>query len=64
MGVALLPMSGIAFLLVEDIRTLYPEFGSQIGAVVLSMVAVLEILGPIGVQWSLNFSNETKKGVR
>lgn len=61
LGVALLPMSGLAFLLVEDIRVLYPEFASQIGAVVLSMVAALELLGPIGVQWSLTFSNEAKE---
>lgn len=60
LGLALMPMSGVAFLLVEDIRSLYPEFGSQVGAVVLCMVAVLQLAGPIGVQWALNFSNETK----
>ncbi len=64
LGVALLPMSGVAFLLTEDIRNVYPEFGAQIGAVVLSMVAVLDLLGPIGVQWALIFSNETKEGRR
>ncbi len=62
LGIALLPMSGVAFLLTEDIRILYPEFGAHIGAVVLTMVAVLEVIGPIGVQWALKFSNETKKG--
>ena len=60
LGIALTPMSGVAFLLVEDIRSLYPEFGAQIGAVVLTMVAVLQLLGPIGVQWALNLCNETK----
>lgn len=68
LGVALLPMSGVAFVLTEDVRSIYPEFGAQIGAVVLSMTAVLELLGPIGVQWALIFSNETrneaKKGGR
>ena len=64
LGIALLPMSGIAFLLTEDIRSLYPEFGSQIGAVVLSMLAVLELVGPIGVQWALTLNNETNKGGR
>jgi Kef-type K+ transport system membrane component KefB len=61
LGIALLPMSGIAFLLTEDIRSLYPEFGAHIGAVVLSMVAVLELAGPIGVQWALTSTHETKK---
>lgn len=60
LGVALTPMSGVAFLLVEDIRNLYPEAGAQIGAVVLPMVAILQLLGPIGVQWALKMSNETK----
>jgi len=38
--------------LTEEVRRIYPEFGAQIGAVVLSMTAVLELLGPIGVQWA------------
>lgn len=61
LGVALTPMSAVAFLLVEDIRGIYPEFGAQIGAVVLSMVAILQLLGPIGVQWALDLCNETKR---
>lgn len=64
LGIGLLPMSGIAFLLTEDIRGLYPEFGAHTGAVVLSMVAVLEIVGPIGVQWALTANNEARKGTR
>ena len=64
LGIALLPMSGIAFLLTEDIRSLYPEFGAHVGAIVLSMVAILEIVGPIGVLWALTANNEPKKGAR
>lgn len=64
LGIALLPMSGIAFLLTEDIRSLYPEFGAHVGAIVLSMVAILEIVGPIGVLWALTANNEAKKGAR
>ena len=64
LGVALLPMSGVAYVLSEDIRNIYPEFGVQIGAVVFSMIAILELLGPIGVQWALIFSKETRKGER
>lgn len=64
LGVAMLPMSGIAILLAEDVRNLYPEFGGQVGAVVFSMIAILEIVGPIAVQWALGFSNETRQGGR
>jgi Kef-type K+ transport system membrane component KefB len=59
LGIALLPMSGVAFVLADDIRGLYPEFGAQVGAVVLSMVAILELAGPIAVQWALRASHET-----
>lgn len=61
LAVAMLPMSAVAFLLVDDISNLYPEFGAQVGAVVLCMVAVLQLVGPIGVQWALRFSNETNE---
>jgi len=64
LALALLPMSGVAFLLAEDIRSLYPEFGARVGAVVLSMIAVLELVGPIAVQWALKFTKETKEGPR
>lgn len=59
LGIALVPMSGVAFALADDIRGLYPEFGAQVGAVVLSMVAILELAGPIAVQWALRASGET-----
>jgi Kef-type K+ transport system membrane component KefB len=61
LAVALTPMSALAFLLVDDISKLYPEFGAQVGAVVLCMVAVLQLLGPIGVQWALRFCNESNE---
>jgi Kef-type K+ transport system membrane component KefB len=61
LGMALMPMSAVAFVLVDDIHRLYPEFGAQVGVVVLSMVAVLQLIGPIGVQWALRFSNEANE---
>ena len=62
LGMALAPMSGVAYLLTEDIRVMYPEFGAQLAPIVLSMVAVLELLGPIAVQWGLRFAGETHAG--
>lgn len=64
LGLALLPMSGVAFLLAEDIRVMYPAFGAQLAPIVLSMVAALELLGPIAVQWGLRFIGETRAGDR
>ena len=64
LGLALMPMSAVAFLLVEDIRNIYPEFGAQVGAVIISMIAVLQLVGPIGVQWALRFCNESNEKER
>lgn len=62
LGLTLAPMSGVAFLLTEDIRVMYPAFGAQLAPIVLSMVAVLELLGPIAVQWGLRIAGETRAG--
>ncbi len=59
LGLALAPLSAVAFLLVEDIRVLYPDFGDRVGAVVLSMMAVMELAGPVAVQWALRYTGET-----
>ena len=64
LGIALAPMSGVAFLLTEDIRTIYPFFGSQLAPIVLSMVAVLGLLGPLAVQWGLRYAGESRMGDR
>lgn len=61
LGWALSPMSAVAFLLVEDIRTLFPAFGAQVGSIVLPMMVILELLGPIVVQLALRYSGETRK---
>ena len=58
LGLALMPMSALAFLLVDDIRLLYPAFGAQVGGIIFSMIAVTQLLGPICVQWALRFCNE------
>ena len=59
LGAALMPMSALAFLLVEDIRSLYPAFGEKVGGIILCMIAVLQLVGPIAVQWALRYCNES-----
>lgn len=56
--VALLPMSGLAVVMVLDTAAMYPAFGGELAAVVLSVVAVLEILGPIATQVALKRAGE------
>jgi Kef-type K+ transport system membrane component KefB len=58
LSVALLPMSGMAVVMVLDTAALYPEFGGELAAIVLSAVAVLELLGPIATQFALKRAGE------
>jgi len=55
---ALMPMSGLAVVMVLDTAAMYPAFGGELAAVVLSAVAVLEILGPIATQIALQRAGE------
>jgi len=58
LSLALLPMSGLAVVMVLDTQAMYPAFGGELAAVVLSAVAVLEILGPIATQFALKRAGE------
>jgi Kef-type K+ transport system membrane component KefB len=58
LAVALLPMSGMAVVMVLDTAALYPEFGGELAAIVLSAVAVLELFGPIATQFALKSAGE------
>lgn len=62
LGVALMPLSVLALLQVEDVRLLYPEFGGRLQPVVLGMVVVLAVFGPIATRWALSHSNEARTG--
>lgn len=60
LAVALLPLSGQAVTMVRDTVSLYPAFGRELGAIVLSAVVVLEILGPIATQLALRRAGEAR----
>jgi hypothetical protein len=57
---ALTPMSGMAMAMVQGTAGLYPEFVSRLSAIVLSAVIVLEIAGPIAVQFAFTRAGEGK----
>ena len=62
LAVALVPMSGLAVVMVRDTITLYPSLGRELAAVVLSAVAILEIVGPIATQFALRRAGEARPG--
>ncbi|OGA27892.1 MAG: hypothetical protein A3I01_09220 [Betaproteobacteria bacterium RIFCSPLOWO2_02_FULL_65_24] len=58
LSIGLAPMSGVALLLVQDMLSLYPEFGTQLSAVMFSAIVMLEILGPLAVHYALKQAGE------
>ena len=57
---ALTPMSGLAISIVQNTTQLYPDFGAKLAAIVLSAVLILELLGPVAVQFALKRAGEAK----
>ena len=54
----LTPMSGLAVSMVQGTANLYPEFGASLAAIVLSAVLILELIGPVAVQFALKRAGE------
>jgi len=44
--------------MVRDTALLYPSFGMELAAVVLSAVAALELVGPLATQFALRRAGE------
>ncbi|HTE15964.1 MAG TPA: cation:proton antiporter, partial [Burkholderiales bacterium] len=59
--IALTPMSGVALAMVQGTAELYPEFGANLAAIVLAAVLILELIGPIAVQFALKRAGESRE---
>jgi len=59
LAIALMPMSGLAIVMVQDTAAIYPSFGRELAVVLLSAIAVLELLGPVATQFALRRAGET-----
>ena len=55
---ALLPMSGLAVVLVHETASLYPEIRASVAPVVLAAVVMLELFGPIATQFAIRRAGE------
>ena len=60
LGCALMPMSTLALMLQHDVLRTFPEFGADLTAVFLAAVLIMEIAGPILVQWGLKLAGEAE----
>jgi Kef-type K+ transport system membrane component KefB len=61
-ALALTPMSGIAIVLTADTARLYPQFGPGLAAVMMSAIALLELLGPLLTQFAFVRAGEADDG--
>ncbi|MDA8107456.1 MAG: cation:proton antiporter [Betaproteobacteria bacterium] len=58
LSIALLPMAGLAVVMVNDTAALYPAFGRHLAPVLLAAVALLGLLGPLATQFALRRAGE------
>ncbi|MGC3964763.1 MAG: cation:proton antiporter [Rhodocyclaceae bacterium] len=61
LSISLLPMSGAALLWVERTTAIWPELGSQLAAIVLTALVIMELLGPPALQFALRRADETTR---
>jgi Kef-type K+ transport system membrane component KefB len=54
----LTPMSGLAVSMVQGTIDIYPDFGRTLASIVLSAVLILELVGPLAVQFALRRAGE------
>src|SRR5688572_26789120 len=59
LGVALLAVPSLSVLVQHDLARLYPAFGAGLSAIFLSAIIVMEVAGPLAVQFGLKLAGET-----
>jgi Kef-type K+ transport system membrane component KefB len=59
LSIGLVPMSGLALMLMQDTLSLYPAFGADLAPVMYSAIVMMELLGPLAVQFALRRAGET-----
>lgn len=60
LGVSLIPLSGFKVIMVQHAAGSYPQFSGQLGALMVSILVILEIIGPICTRYALVASGEAK----
>jgi Kef-type K+ transport system membrane component KefB len=61
LSIALVPMSGVALAMTYSATRLYPSFGAQLATIVLAAALILELVGPLAVQFALKQAGEAQR---
>jgi Kef-type K+ transport system membrane component KefB len=60
LGVTLLPLSGFKIVVMQQAAGLYPDFGGDLSALMVSILVITEIAGPVCARYALIASGEAK----
>jgi Kef-type K+ transport system membrane component KefB len=60
LSLTLLPMSGLAVVMLHDAQSLVPGLRQELSAVVIASIALLELAGPVATQFALRRAGETR----
>ena len=64
LALSLMPMSGVALILVNDMSQLFPGLGSAVAAVVVSAIVLLEVLGAAAAYFALVRAGEADESAK
>ena len=64
LALSLMPMSGVALILVNDMSQLFPGLGSALAAVVVSAIVLLEVLGAAAAYFALVRAGEAEESAK
>jgi len=63
LSLGLMPMSGVALILARETSASYPELGPALVTVVLSAIAMLELLGPLLAHFAIVRAGEAAEEI-
>jgi len=58
LAVCLSPVSGTMLVLFSEVQLHHPQTAALLAPVILSTIALMELVGPIAVQWGLRLAGE------
>lgn len=61
-NLGLVPMSGLALLLLEDLTALFPELAGEVGATMFLAITLLAFLGPPATEYAIRRAGEAAEG--
>lgn len=55
---ALVPMTDVALRMTQIVADIYPDFGTELGAILIATVTILQLLGPVAARFAFVYAGE------